>query len=429
MKILGELSKFMSLKIRVAYGKIFHMGYTKEAIKGVSWLGAFRLFTRALSFLRIIVIARILSPAQFGVYGIAALVLSLVEILTETGINVFLVQNKENINRYIGTAWVVSIIRGFLISSLIFLSSFFISGFFKSPDALVLLMLVSLVPLIRGFINPSIAKFQKDLQFQKEFYYRSGVFFIETIVSIVLVVVMKNPIALIYSLIAGAIFEMAISLLFVKPVPIIEFNKKIFREIISYGRWITGAGIFGYLFQNIDNVVVGRMLGTGALGTYDMAYSIATLPLNEISDVVARVTFPIYTRISDDKKRLRRAYIRTILLTTLLVLPILLSFLLIPSQVILLFLGANWIQATDVLKVLAIYAMLSILGSPTGAVFYAVKKQEYLTVISIISFVVMIASIFPLIDHFGLIGAGIAVVLGSLATLPFMIYYLIRVLK
>ncbi|MDP2585885.1 MAG: lipopolysaccharide biosynthesis protein [Candidatus Levybacteria bacterium] len=405
------------------------MGYTKEAIIGVSWLGAFRLFTRALSFLRTIIVARILSPAQFGVYGIAALVLSLVEILTETGINVFLIQNKDNIGKYVSTAWIVSIIRGALISSLIFSSSFFVAGFFKSPDALALLMLVSVVPLIRGFINPSVAKFQKDLQFHKEFYYRSGIFLVETIVAILLIIVMKNPIALIYSLIAGAIFEVTISLLFIKPVPIIEFSKKIFKEIISRGKWITGAGIFSYLFQNADNAVVGKTLGTGALGIYDMAYSISTLPLNEISDIVARVTFPVYVRMSDDKRRLRRAYIRTILLTVGLVSPILLLLLLFPEQLILLFLGEKWIQAADVLRVLAIFAMFSILGSPSGAVFYAVKKQKYLTVISFVSFVVMIVSIFPLINQFGLVGAGIAAILGSLAALPFMIFYLIKVLR
>lgn len=405
------------------------MGYAKEAIKGVSWLGAFRLFTRLLSFLRTIVIARILSPSQFGVYGIAALALSLVEILTETGINVLLVQNKENISKYISTAWTVSVIRGALISSLIFISSFFVSAFFNSPDALPLLMLVSIVPLIRGFINPSVARFQKNLQFSQEFYYRTGIFLIETIVSIVLIIAMESPIALIYSLIVGAVFEVVMSLLFVKPVPIIEFNKNIFKEIITHGKWITGAGIFGYLFQNGDNVVVGRILGTRALGIYDMAYSISTLPLNEISDIVARVTFPIYVRISDDKKRLRRAYIRTILLTAVLVSPILLLFLLFPDQLILLFLGEKWIQAAGVLRVLAVFAMLSTLGSPTGALFYAVKKQQYLTVISIISFVVMIVSIFPLIGQFGLIGAGIAAILGSLATLPFMFYYLIKVLR
>lgn len=405
------------------------MGYTKEAIKGVSWLGAFRLFTRLLSFLRTIIVARILSPAQFGVYGIAALILSLIEILTETGINVFLVQNKDNIGKYINTAWIVSIIRGVLISSLIFSSSFFVSGFFKSPNALALLMLVSVVPFIRGFINPSIARFQKDLQFHKEFYYRSGIFLVETIVSIALVIIMKNPIALIYSLICGAIFEVIISLLFVKPVPVLKFSKKIFGEIISHGKWITGAGIFGYLFQNADNAVVGKILGTGALGIYDMAYSISTLPLSEVSDIAAKVTFPIYLRISDDKERLRRAYIRTILLTTALILPIILLFLLFPEQLILLFLGTNWIQAAGILRVLAIFSIFSILGSPTGALFYAVKKQKYLTVISIVSFAVMIVSIFPLINQFGLIGAGIAVILGSLATLPFMTYYLIKVLQ
>lgn len=417
------------LKIREICGDKYFMGHTKEAIKGVSWLGAFRLLTRAFSFLRIIIIARILSPAQFGVYGIAALALSLIETLTETGINVFLVQNKGDISKYISTAWIVSIARGLLISSLIFLVSFFVSDFFNNQEVLKLLMLVSLVPLIRGFINPSIARFQKDLQFHKEFFYRSSIFLIETIVSVILVVVIKDPIALIYSLVAGAIFEVIVSLLLVKPAPIIEFNKKIFRDIISRGRWVTGAGIFSYLFQNGDNVVVGKVLGPGALGTYDMAYSISTLPLNEISDIVAKVTFPIYVKISDDKKRLRKAFMKTIILTTIVVLPVLLLLLFFPEQLILIFLGANWIQAVDILRILAIYAMFSILGSPSGALFYAVKKQEYLTIISAISFVVMIVSIIPLINSLGLIGAGIAVILGSLAILPLMIYYLIKILR
>ena len=405
------------------------MGYFKDTLKGIGWMAGLQIITQGLGIVKIAILARILLPSQFGVYGIAALALSLIEILTETGINVFLVQNKDNIGKYISTAWVVSIIRGILISFLIFSSSFFVAEFFKNPDTLALLMLVSVVPLIRGFINPSVAKFQKGLQFHKEFYYRSGIFLIETIAAIVLIVVMKNPIALIYSLIAGAIFEVIISLFLIKPMPIIEFNKKIFKKIISRGKWITGAGIFSYLFQNADNAVVGKMLGTGALGIYDMAYSISTLPLNEISDIVARVTFPVYVKMSDDKKRLRRAYVRTILLTVGMVSPILLLFLLFPEQLILLFLGENWIQAADVLRVLAIFAMFSVLGSPSGAVFYAVKKQKYLTVISIISFAVMIISIFPLINKFGIIGAGIAEILGSLAALPFMFFYLIKILR
>jgi len=404
------------------------MGYTKEAIRGGSWLGGYRLFTRVLSFSRTIIVARILTPSQFGVYGIATLVLALIEILTETGINVFLIQKKENIDKYINTAWLISVVRGFLISLVIIASSGFVSNFFANSEVLPLLMLIGIIPFVRGFINPSIVKFQKNLVFNREFYYRSSIFLVETIISISLVLIIKNPIALIYGLLAGAIFEVIISHLIIKPTPSFNFNKRFFVEIISHGKWITGAGIFGYLFQNGDNAVVGRMLGASSLGIYDMAYSISTLPLNEISDIVARVTFPVYVRISDDKKRLRRAYIRTILLTIVLTAPILFVFLLFPRESVLLFLGPNWIHVSDILRVLAVFAIINILGSPSGAVFYAAKKQKYLTVISITSFVVMIFSIFPLINQFGLIGAGIAVILGSLATLPFMTYYLIKVL-
>jgi len=92
------------------------MGYTKQTIKGISWIGAFRIVTRIISFARTALLARLLTPRDFGVFGIATLVLSFLEIVTETGINIILVQKKENINEFINTAWVTSIIRGVLIS-------------------------------------------------------------------------------------------------------------------------------------------------------------------------------------------------------------------------------------------------------------------------------------------------------------------------
>ena len=92
------------------------MGYLKQTVINVSWAGILRASTRIITFIRIIVLARILTPSQFGVFGIASLVLSFLEILTETGINVFLIQEKKAIKYYINDAWLVSILRGILIS-------------------------------------------------------------------------------------------------------------------------------------------------------------------------------------------------------------------------------------------------------------------------------------------------------------------------
>src|SRR3989344_8426054 len=127
------------------------MGYTKDTIKGISWIGVLRFSTRGVSFFRTVVLARLLSPIQFGVFGIAILITALLEVLTETAVNVFLIQEKEDIEKYINSAWVISILRGILISILILLSSKFVSDFFHSPESLFLLQLISLVPLIRGF--------------------------------------------------------------------------------------------------------------------------------------------------------------------------------------------------------------------------------------------------------------------------------------
>ena len=143
------------------------MGYLKDTIKGFSWLLGFRGFSRLMTFLRTAILARILLPSQFGVYGVAVLVLAFLEIITETGINVFLVQLKKEIDEYLDTAWIISIFRGLIVSLLIIFTTPFIVSFFKVPDAQPLLYLVSLVAVIRGFINPSIVKFQKHLEFNK----------------------------------------------------------------------------------------------------------------------------------------------------------------------------------------------------------------------------------------------------------------------
>src|SRR3990167_7344642 len=95
------------------------MGYKTDAFKGISWIGILRASTRGITFVRLAILARILSPAQFGVFGIATLVLSLLEIITETGINVFLIQKKD-IKSYINSAWIVSIVRGFIIAIFLF---------------------------------------------------------------------------------------------------------------------------------------------------------------------------------------------------------------------------------------------------------------------------------------------------------------------
>lgn len=405
------------------------MGYFKNALKGLSWMGALRIVTRLLAFVRIAILARILVPAQFGLYGIAALALSLLETFTETGINVFLIQLKKDINEYINTAWVVSIVRGFLISVVIFFSAPLISGFFSFPDALPLLQLISIVPIIRGFINPSIVKLQKDLKFNQEFKLRTAIYLIDALIVIIVAFTTRSAISLVWGLIGSSLLEVVLSFIYMKPRPTWLIERKKIKQIIERGKWVTGYGIFDYLYQNLDDAIVGKLLGVVPLGLYQVAYKISSLPVSEVADVFSKVTFPIYVKITSDPKRLIRAFLKTAKTSSLIMVLMGLGIIIFPKEIVLIILGENWLSAVPILRVLAVFGVLKgIVGIPLS-LFLAQEKQEYVTAVTFTTLLSLVISIIPFVNRYGVVGAAYSAVLGSVVGLLIAFYYTTRMLK
>lgn len=405
------------------------MGYTKRAIKGVSWMSAFRIVTRAFSFLKIAVLARVLSPSDFGIFGIAFLTLALLELLTETGVNVFLIQSKEDIKKHIDSAWIVSIARGIIITLLILISSPFISSFFNSSRSLTILILISLVPLVRGFINPMIVRFQKELNFQNEFWLRSSIFIVDATVAITFALLTHSVYSLVWGLMAGAVFEVFLSFLIIKPTPKINFQKKYIWEILHKGKWVTAYGFFNYLAQEGDSVMVGKILGAPILGIYQMAYKISIVPISEVSDVASRVVFPVYSIIGGDKQRLKAAFLKTTGAISILSLVLSMVIFLFPREIILVVLGNKWLQAEGILRILAFYGFLRAVSGPASALFLGVEKQKYVTFMIFARFLTLAVSIYPLIILFGLNGAAYSALLSVLVEIPVITYFVFKVFK
>lgn len=405
------------------------MGYTGVTIRGISWVGALRFATRIVAFFRTAILARILSPSQFGAYGVASLVVALLEVVTETGVNVILIQEKESLKKYLNSAWIISIARGFIVGLFILLSAPFVANFFNSKDALPLLMLISIVPVIRGFINPSVIKFQKDLVFHKEFLYRFSIFFVDGATAVVLAFFTKSATSIIFGLIAGVVLEVILSFMVVRPFPFFKFEKEFLKKIVNRGKWVTASGIFNYLFHNLDDIVVGKIMGTTTLGLYEMAYSISTLPITEIADVFSRVTFPVFSRISTDLGRLKNAFLKTILLISLLSIPVGLLLYFFPTEIVTIILGEKWIAIVPALQILGIFGVVRAISGSTSTLFLSVGKQEYVTLVTLISLLTLAVLIIPLVIQFGIVGASLAVLVGSLVPIPIMLYFTLKVLR
>lgn len=390
---------------------------------------AFRVLFRVIGVVRIAIIAHILTPFSLGVFGIVTIVLGFLEIITETGINIFLIQEKEDIDNYISNAWVVSIVRGLLISLLIFALAGTISGFFNSPGSKSLLYIAALVPLIRGLINPSVVKFQKELQFNKEFLYRISVFVVESIVSVLGVIILKSYYGLTLGLLAGAIFEVGYTFAAARPWPKFDFNLVKTKRVINRGKWITLYGIFDYLYTQSDNIIVGRILGVAPLGIYQNAYKISTAPLTEVGNIFYSVTFPVFTKISGEIARLKSAFIKNTLVNFILMGLLGVFIFIFAAPIVNILFGKGWESAIPVVRLLSVLGVVRGVASSTGSLLIAKEKQKYTAVIMIVSTLGLWATIIPLTKAYGIIGAGAAAIIGTLISLPFTAYFINKTLK
>lgn len=405
------------------------MGYSKQAFIGVSWMSGFRVISRIIATVRGIVLARLLTPAQFGVFGIASIILSFLEILTETGINIFLIQEKNSIDKFINSAWMVSILRGTVICLGIIFAAPLIVSFFNINDLYRFLFLISLVPLVRGFINPSIIKFQKELEFNKEFFLRIAIYLFDSAVSIILALITKDAISFVWGLIAGATLEVVLSFILFKPRPSIKLEFNIIKLIINRGKWVTAFGIFNYIAQEGDTIVVGKILGAGPVGIYQMGYRLSTLPISEISDVVNRVVFPVYSKISEEKKRLLMAFKKTLFAVSLPVVTVSTIIFFLPRSFFEILLSPQWGEISTILKILVVYGMLRAISGISSSLFLALKKQNFVAGMTFVRVLVLVITIVPLTTNYGIVGASFSALLSVLLELPLIGYLVFRIFK
>ncbi len=405
------------------------MNFFRTTFKNLGWAYALRIGFRLIGFVRIAILARLLFPAQFGDFGIVAITLSLLEILTETGINSILIQQKDHFESYIDTAWLISILRGLVISVLMATAAPLISGFFRAPAALPLLYLSSLIPFVRGFINPASIRFQKDLRFHIEFFYRQAINLSEAVAVVILALAFHSASSLVLSLIISAAVEVLLSHLFIRPRPAVKWQVPIAWDIFHRGKWITGFGILDYIYTTGDNITVGRVLGQAPLGIYQNAYSLSTLPISEISDVFYTVTFPVYVQMRDYPKRLCRAVIKGAVLLSAILLVASLGLYFLADPLIRLLLGPRWLAAIPVVKTLAFLGFFRGTANIFNSFFMAVQKTKYVTYITLASTLGLLATIYPFTLHYGIVGAATSAMFGAIIALPFTLYLAFRTLQ
>ncbi len=406
------------------------MGYTKDFLKGLGWIGAFRYGAKAIVFAKVLFAYRYLSPREVGLFGLAAIALGLLEMLTETGINVVLIKDSKPLSYYLDTAYIVSMVRGFLIGAVLLAFAFLAPVFFHDQGLFPLMLLAAVIPVIKGFINPAEAMYVKNLEFNKEAYLRIGLTIVDAVSAILFVRVFHNADSLIYAMILAAFAEVVYSFVFIKQRPKLHFDKKVYEAIITPGKWINAVGIITYAEQNFDNIIVGRVLGATALGFYQTAFNLTRSLIAEVGTAFSQVLLPIYGRLVDEPDRMKRAVIKLILpAAVLMLIPTIALNTTIVQGALIYLLKEKWRPSLELFLPLSICAFITGMDTLINPLFLARNWIRSLVALYAIGLTAMLILMWWFTHQFGLHGAAYAVVASRLLIQPLFIWQAMKVAK
>lgn len=400
-------------------------GLRARVVRGGFWVFALRITTRLFGLARTIILARLLAPADFGLFGIALLAMSALETFSQTGFNAALIQKKEDTKAYLDMAWTVQAIRGIILGLIAFAIAPYVAMFFDAPAAKPLLQVIAFSVLLQGFTNIGVVYFQKELEFHKLFVYQLCGTFADIGVAITVAFLLRSVWALVFGLLAGTLVRTVLSY-FVHPYrPRIRFNRQQFKELFGFGKWLLGSSVLMFLVTQGDDIFVGKLLGVTALGFYQLAYRLSNMPATEITHVISQVTFPAYSKLQDDITKLKEAYLKVLQITAFLSFPIAGLIFVLGPDFTKIFLGEKWMPMVPAIQVLVLAGLVRSIAATTGPVFLAVGKPKIETQWQVVRFLILAALIYPLTIRWGIVGSSIAVLLSILAsTLGFIVMVL-----
>jgi len=193
--------------------------------------------------------------------------------------------------------------------------------------------------------------------------------------------------------------------------PKIRFNVSQAKELFNFGKWVLGSSILVFLITQGDDILVGKLLGATVLGFYQMAYRISNLPATEITHVISKISFPMYSKLHDEPTELRKAYINMLKLISFISFLITGLILALSTEFTKLFLGENWLPIVPAIQILALAGLSRSIAAISGPVFYGVGKPKIDTIFQIIRLVILIIFIYPFTVKWGITGASFAVLL------------------
>jgi len=369
------------------------MTIRKNITSGVLYTGITRYSGILISIIIGAILARLLSPAEFGMVALVTVFISFFNILSNVGIGPAVIQNKELTEEDVQSIFLFSIFLGFVLALGFFLSSTLIASFYNNTELILLTRLLSLTVLFSAFGIVPNALLLKKLKFKQVGVATIIVQLFSGVFAVFFAYKGFSYYALVYKSIFDSFFTF---LLFYWLSSIkLKFNlqKSAIKKIMRFSTFQFLFNFINYFSRNTDNLLIGKFISPAALGYYDKSYQLMMMPVQNLTHVITPVLHPVLSAFHNDKNKIYNSYLKVVKLLATIGFPLSVFLYFAAPEIIYILYGTQWEQSVPVFKILALTVGIQMVLSSSGAIFQAVNRTDLLFYSGTLSAVFMVSGI------------------------------------
>jgi PST family polysaccharide transporter len=388
----------------------------QKTISGIGWNSVGNIARQIFQLLSLVIMARLLSPEDFGIFAILMIFVAFFNIFASMGTSQAIIHLDSPSQGTLSSIFYFNFAVGLFLFVLLYVLAWPISAFFANPDLVHYLQWIGL-----SFIIGALSLVQKVL-LEKQMLFKRVVA-IETI-ALALSFLVGVTAAFydwgVYSLIIMTLFNaivLSIGLWFSGHWrPSLSFNFKDIKLIWNYSFNLTSFSFINYFARSADQFLIGKFVGASSLGMYSLAYKIMLYPLDNISRVIVRVLFPAFSEIKHDNARFKNAYIKAISFIALVTFPLMMGLLATANTFVAVAFGDKWTGMATLLMILAPIGMMQSIVTTVGSIYLAKGNTGLMFKIGAVNAVITVLS-FVVGLPYGVEGVAIAYALANLIML------------
>ncbi len=370
-------------------------GLVHAAIRGTTWTYIAFYSGKLIVFLSTVVLARLLTKDDFGVVGYAVTTISFLDVMKDLGIGAAVIYHKDTDDKQVAsTAFWLNMAVGVGLCVAVWIAAPLVGDFFNDVRAMWVTRLLAFNYPLNSLGSTHEALLIKELAFSRKFIPDFAQAMAKGIISIILAFAGFGPWSLIIGQLCGTAVSDVVIWQLLRWRPSFTLLREAAKSLLGFGLPLVGLDVVAIVLANADYLLVGHYLGAVALGVYTLAFRIPDLVVLQFCAIVAKVVFPVFTKIRDDAVALQNGFLQTARYVALITVPVGLGIALLSRPFLLVIFGQKWLDAAPIMSAISIYGLVLSLGYNAGDIYKAQGRPGILTRISLVRLALLLPALY-----------------------------------